>query len=402
MAVVFLSAIGAVLAGQWRQARAPLGGLDAPVLLASWALVLAGIYATFRSWRAVLADLGGGLPQAPAMRVFYLGQLGKYLPGTVWPAVTQMRLGRDYRVPPRASGAAFGVFMLLLVGTGLLVGLPVIPLLGRDAADEYRWLALVVPLFALALTPPLLNRVIAVALRAARRPPMPAPLTPGGVLRGAGWAVGSWVCYGARSTCSPARSGPAAGALWLQCTARSRPPSSAAPAAGRPAGAGIREAALLLLLGSTVTAPVAAVIAVVSRLLFVAGDLAWSGVAVVAAGRAVRPPGLLLAEDPDLVGQGLPGDPEDGLDPVPVVLQHPDLTGGGVVADRHGLGPAAGVGPEPLGRDLVELGRQVGQGTPRSPGGCRTYSRCTIHHSSSSPAARRGSKGTSLTARMPA
>ena len=84
--------------------QAPARRLDAPVLLASWALVLAGIYATFRSWRAVLADLGGGLPQAPAMRVFYLGQLGKYLPGTVWPAVTQMRLGRDYRVrrEPRA------------------------------------------------------------------------------------------------------------------------------------------------------------------------------------------------------------------------------------------------------------------------------------------------------------
>jgi glycosyltransferase 2 family protein len=67
------------------------------------------------------------------------------------------------------------VFMLVLVGTGLLVGLPVVPLLGRDAVDEYRWLALVLPLFALALTPPLLNRVLAVALRAIRGPPLPAP-----------------------------------------------------------------------------------------------------------------------------------------------------------------------------------------------------------------------------------
>ena len=58
-----------------------------------------------------------------------------------------------------------------------------------------------------------------------------------------------------------------------------------------PAGVGVREAALLLLLGSTVTAPVAAVVAVVSRLLFVVGDLAWSAVATVAAGRLVRPPG---------------------------------------------------------------------------------------------------------------
>jgi len=61
-----------------------------------------------------------------------------------------------------------------------------------------------------------------------------------------------------------------------------------------PAGAGVREAALVLLLGSTVTAPVAAVIAVVSRLLFIVGDVAWSGVAVVAARRAaVSAPGPL-------------------------------------------------------------------------------------------------------------
>jgi uncharacterized membrane protein YbhN (UPF0104 family) len=292
VAAVFLAVIVAVLAGQWRQARPLLGRLSVPVVLAAWALVLAGIYATFRSWRAALADLGGGLPHAGAMRVFYLGQLGKYLPGTIWPAVTQMRLGRDYRVPPRASGAAVVVFMLMLIGTGLLVGVPVIPLLGRDAVDEYRWLVLVLPLLALALAPPVLNRAMAVALRVARRPPMPAPLSLGGILRVAGWACVSWLCYGVHVYLLARRLGAEGGALlWLQCTGA----FAAAFASGPlllivPAGAGVREAALLLLLGSTVTAPVAAVIAVVSRLLFVVGDLAWSGVAVLAARRPVRPP----------------------------------------------------------------------------------------------------------------
>ena len=293
VAGLFLAVAGAVLAGRWSQARPLLGRLSVPVVLAAWVPVLAGIYASFRSWRAALADLGGTLPRAGAMRVFYLGQLGKYLPGTIWPAVTQMRLGRDYRVPPRASGAAFAVFMLMLVGTGLLVGLAVVPLLGRDAVDEYRWLVLVLPLFALALFPPLLNRAIAVALRVVRRPPLPAPLTLAGILRVAGWAVVSWLCYGVHVWLLARALGAGGGALlWLQCTGA----FAAAFASGPlllvvPAGAGVREAALLLLLGSTVTAPVAAVVAVVSRLLFVAGDLAWSAVASVAASRLVRPPG---------------------------------------------------------------------------------------------------------------
>jgi glycosyltransferase 2 family protein len=293
VATVFVSVAAAVLAGQWRQAGPLLGRLSAPAVLAAWATVLAGIYASFRSWRAALAALGGSLPHAGAMRVFYLGQLGKYVPGTIWPAVTQMRLGRDYRVPPRASGAAFVVFMLMLIGTGLLVGVPVIPLLGGDAVDGYRWLALVLPVAALALAPPVLNRAIAVALRVTGRPPLPAPLSAGGVLRVAGWAVVSWVCYGVHAWLLARRLGVEGGALLLlQCTGG----FAAAFVSGPlllvvPAGAGVREAAVVLLLGSTVTAPVAAVIAVVSRLLFVAGDLAWSAVAVVAARGLLRSPG---------------------------------------------------------------------------------------------------------------
>src|SRR5215216_2823233 len=293
VAGLFLVVVAVVLVGQWRQARPLLGRLSAPVVLAAWVPVLAGIYATFRSWRAALADLGGSLPQAGAMRVFYLGQLAKYVPGTIWPAVTQMRLGRDYRVPPRASGAAFVVFMLMLIGTGLLVGVPVIPLLGRDAVDEYRWLALVLPLFALALTPPVLNRAIAMALRLARRPPMPAPLSLGGILRVAGWALVSWLCYGAHVYLLAGRLGAEGGALlWLQGTGAFAIAFASGPLLViAPAGAGVREAALLLLLGSTITAPRAAVIAVVSRLLFIVGDLAWAAVALVAARRLVRPPG---------------------------------------------------------------------------------------------------------------
>jgi hypothetical protein len=284
VAGLFLAVIGVVLAGQWRQARPLLGRLSVPALLASWALVLAGIYATFRSWRATLADLGVIPPLAGALRIFYVGQLGKYLPGTIWPALTQMRLGRDYRVPPRASAAAFVVFMLLVVGTGLLVGVPVIPLLGRDAFDEYRWLAVALPVVILAVAPPVLNRVLAVALRAARRPPLPAPLSLGGILRVAGWATIAWVCYGVHVYLLARQLGADGGALlMLQCIGA----FAAAFAGGlllvvAPAGAGVREAALLLLLGSTVTAPLAAVIAVVSRLLFIVGDLAWAGVAVLA------------------------------------------------------------------------------------------------------------------------
>jgi len=282
---LFLAVIVVVLAGQWQEVRPLLGRLSAPSVLAAMAAVSAGIYGTFLSWRAGLTDLGVRLHVVGGMRVFFLGQLGKYLPGSIWPAVTQMRLGRDYQVPQRASGAAVVVFMLMVIGTGLLVALPVIPLLGPGAADEYHWLVLVLPLAMVLVAPPVLNRLIALALRVARRPPLPAPLSFGGILRVAGWSIGAWLLYGVQVFVLARQLGADGGwLLLLQCTGAFAVAFASGPLLlVVPAGAGVREAALLLLLGPTITAPRAAVIAVVSRLLFIVGDLAWGGAAVLAA-----------------------------------------------------------------------------------------------------------------------
>jgi uncharacterized membrane protein YbhN (UPF0104 family) len=291
VAALFLVVIAVVLAGQWQEARPLLGRLSVSSVLAAMAAVLAGIYATFLSWRAGLTDLGAPLPLTGGMRVFFLGQLGKYLPGSIWPAVTQMRLGRDYQVPQRASGAAVVVFMLMVVGTGLLVGLPVVPLLGDDAADEYHWLLLVLPLAMLLVAPPVLNRVIAQVLRVARRPAMPSRLSAGGILRVAGWSIVAWLLYGLQVFVLARQLGAEGGwLLLLQCTGAFAVAFASGPLLlVVPAGAGVREAALLLLLGPTITAPRAAVVAVVSRLLFIVGDLAWAGAAALAARRARQP-----------------------------------------------------------------------------------------------------------------
>src|ERR671930_1804245 len=125
---VIVVVVAAVIAGQWRAVRPLLGRLDPATVGGAAAAVFGGIYATFLSWRAVLADLGAPLPLAGAMRVFFLGQLGKYLPGSIWPVMAQMELGRDYKVPQRTSGAAVVVSLLLAVGAGLAVAIPTLPL----------------------------------------------------------------------------------------------------------------------------------------------------------------------------------------------------------------------------------------------------------------------------------
>ena len=58
-----------------------------------------------------------------------MGQLGKYLPGSVWTVLVQADMASHLHVPRRRTGVASLVTIGLSVLTGLLVGLPSIPLL---------------------------------------------------------------------------------------------------------------------------------------------------------------------------------------------------------------------------------------------------------------------------------
>jgi hypothetical protein len=278
------------LVAQWEDVAPVLGRASPPATAAAMAAVLAGIFATFRCWRAVLTGLGVRLPTSAAMHVFFIGQLGKYLPGSIWPAVAQIELGRDHQVPERTAGAAVTVFLLLIVATGLAVTTALAPLLDPGAVHAYWWLLAALPLALLVVAPPVLNRLLALALRLARRPPLPSSLSTGPVLRAAGWSLAAWLTYGVHVWVLAAQFGVAGGALLL---ARATGAFAAAWCAGFllllvPAGAGIREAALVLLLGAAMTRPQATAVAVLSRLLFVVGDLGWSAVALPA-GRPAGP-----------------------------------------------------------------------------------------------------------------
>jgi glycosyltransferase 2 family protein len=304
---LFLVFIGVLFAQQWHQVRPLLGRLSLPLLLAATVAVCAGHLATFLSWRALLTDLGARLPFAGGLRVFFLGQLGKYVPGSIWPAVAHMELGRDYRVPQRVSGAAVAATLLMSVGTGLLAAVVLVPLAGGGALGRYWWIVVALPLVAVVAAPPVLNRLLALALRLARRAELPQPLSLAGVLRSVSWALAAWLCYGAQVWLLAHQLGVPGGLrlLLLSTGAFAGAWSIGFLLVIAPAGAGAREAALILLLGSAMPSAEATVVAVVSRLLMTVGDLAWGGVATLAGrgdrltrSRSAAPPGRRAGRSP--------------------------------------------------------------------------------------------------------
>ncbi|MFY1637141.1 lysylphosphatidylglycerol synthase domain-containing protein [Solwaraspora sp. WMMB335] len=284
---VFAGFIGWALAGQWSQVRAAAADLTGTSLLLAAVGATVALWCSFLSWRAILTDFGSRVSLGAGMRIFFVGQLGKYLPGKLWPMLTQARLGRTYQVPGRASAAAALLVIVVALGTGLLLTVCLLPLVSPGAFTRYWWALLALPLAAVALWPPVLNRGLAIAMRMARREPMPRPLSLSGIGQSVLWSVLAWLAYGGHLWALLWGLGAADGPhlVFLSISAFAGSWAIGFLLIVAPAGAGPREAALVVILGVSVSQPIALVAAVLSRLLMIVVDVAAPVVVLLLANR---------------------------------------------------------------------------------------------------------------------
>ena len=258
---------------QYASVRAGLRDISPASLVAGLLALEAGLVLSMLSWREVLADLGSRLPLGAAARVFFVGQLGKYLPGSVWPVLAQMELGRDHQVPRQRTLTA----SLVAIGIGVLGALLIAGVLLPVAVHETRWRVALLGALAVCLvvaSPPVLNRIVGVGLRVLRRKPLDRPLSTVGLLRALGLACASWATQGlAVYSLTVSLGGKSPHVLLISIGAY-----AAASAAGilvivAPAGLGVREPVLVAALASEVSAGRALVVALVVRLLASIADL---------------------------------------------------------------------------------------------------------------------------------
>lgn len=251
------------------------------LLLAECGVLIASV-ATMLSWRCILADLGSALRLRPAARIFFVSQLGKYLPGSVWPVLAQVELGRDLQVPTRRSAVVAVITLAIGVATGLLVAAASLPLSEPDALRTYAWAFLVVPLLLILLHPRVLNPLLSRVFRLVHRQPPTDRLTAPGISAAAGWALVAWLAYGLQLAVL-VQNLSAAGSLSpiLAIGAFSLAWTVGFLVVIAPAGAGVREAVLVLALSPVLPAAEALLVALASRVLLTSADLGLAGVAVL-------------------------------------------------------------------------------------------------------------------------
>lgn len=279
--IFVLSAValaGYAVTKDWAHIRAALISLGIFASVAALACVLLGLCATVQVWRLLLACLGSSLPAGAAGRIMFVSQLGKYLPGSVWPVLAQMELGTAYRVPRSRSASASVLMILFSLITGLLTAAVTLPFVAGPM--PYQWALLAAPALLALMHPKIMNKVIGWLLRLARQPPLPVPLAASALVRPLCWAFATWICYGLQ--------------IWILATRLGAPAGKTALIAlggfafawtigfavvFAPAGAGVRDVLLLLVLVPVLGTGNGTAVVLVSRVLLTVGDFLSAAVA---------------------------------------------------------------------------------------------------------------------------
>ncbi|PCN49280.1 hypothetical protein Csp2054_03630 [Curtobacterium sp. 'Ferrero'] len=286
VAVVFLVRS---VARQWPDIVRDFASLDALTVTVGVAATVAALVANMLSWRAMMAASGFRLRLGAASSIFFVGQLGKYIPGGVWSIAAQAELGRAHGLQRTSSAVAALASMLVSMVTAALVGIVAVLLGTPDGLATFWWLIPFVLLGLVSLTPPVLGRLIRIAFRVLRRPAQDTSLSWPGTVMSLVWSLAMWVAYGVQATVvlrafgadSPVLFPVAVGAYavaWLVGFL----------VVIAPAGIGPREAVLVLLLGAVAGGSAPLALAVISRAFMTLGDVVLAGVGAVLAARHRR------------------------------------------------------------------------------------------------------------------
>ncbi len=184
------------LRGQWSAAAGRLAALSIGWLWIALAtvIVLLTYVLLIDTWRRLVGGWGGYLPFGTASRIWFVSNLGKYLPGKVWSIAAMSLMAREQAVSPVAAAGSSILIQLITISTGIGLAL----FMSVRAVDQ-PGLAIVVGLVlatAIASLPFTLPRLASVTSGLTGRTIEVPPLATGTLLLTVARSLVSWLAYG--------------------------------------------------------------------------------------------------------------------------------------------------------------------------------------------------------------
>ena len=262
--------VAGTLVEEWDEAEAALRNAKPGWLVLAVVLAGAGMASIGVVWGRVLHRLGSGVATGRVVCWYFVGELGKYLPGGVWPVLGRGELARRGGIPRAAAYVSVGLSLGMLYLAGMFVAMGFLPFaVAGSGFTPWMLVLLALPIGVGALHHRFLEWLLGIVRRLSGRAihfgvprwkdslVLVAMYVPTWLLIGSStWAVARAI--------SPEASFPrvmfATVLSWI----------AGFIAVPVPTGAGIREA--VLLAASGLDGGVAAATAIVARLIFVAVD----------------------------------------------------------------------------------------------------------------------------------
>ena len=273
------------LVHRWDEVTDAFSRADATPLAGSLLLGLAAMTIIGALWVRMLQSRGHHAPHMRAMSWYYVGQLGKYVPGGIWPIVGRAELAVRGGIPRGDAYRATGMSLMttyaaatvaialgalsstsyLPVGGAVVTGLGTVWFVLGSAQVTDKVSALVLRVTKRTVTFPDRRRFFVLT----------AAHVPSWLLMSLSTSV---TAHAFGATISPLRMLFITSLSWL----------AGFVVVGVPGGIGVRESIFTALAGSTVGTPVAVSLALVSRVVFIAVDIVGAALssAVATASRA--------------------------------------------------------------------------------------------------------------------
>ena len=203
--LVFVAAVlvyaARALGTQWDELRRVGGELrpDWALVAASSAVVLLAYALLIVTWRSMLGAWGAALPFGTAARIWFVSNLGKYIPGKVWQIAAMGAMAQRSGVSPVAAAGSALLVNLANIASGfaivLLTGARVLAV-SRAEGPAIAAAAVVLVLAALLALPVLLPWLARIVSRLTGRAVEPPRVPARAVWTATLGTAAAWVLYG--------------------------------------------------------------------------------------------------------------------------------------------------------------------------------------------------------------
>ena len=262
--------VARTLISKWDEVSDAFSQVDAINLVLSLLLGLAAMTSIGWIWVTMIVARSHNLRHRNAMAWYFTGQLGKYVPGGIWPIVGRAELAVRNGIPRLDAYASTGLSLVTTYAAAVVtIGI------GAAATTGHRLIAVLIAVslvlaFAAFSQPSLRAAIIRVATRVS---PSASSLTdPRRLARLTVVHIPAWILMSLSTSVTATAFGAKisiADMLFITTTSW----LAGFLVVGVPGGIGVREAVFTSLAGGIIGTPMAVSLALMSRVVFIAVDL---------------------------------------------------------------------------------------------------------------------------------